>query len=155
MEPGNRRRILRALEVCEGSGRPFSSYGPGLDRYPPTPFVLVGVGLSRDTIDRRIDERYADQLAAGFVAEVARLREAPGGLSPTARQALGYREVLTHLEEGEPLDESIERARARTRQFARRQERWFRRDPRIRWHDAEDNPMALLPSLLRDWPPCS
>lgn len=155
MEPTNRRRVVRALEVTLGSGRPFSSYGPGLGRYPPTPFVLLGVGLPRPVLDHRIDERYDAQLAAGFVDEVRVLAARPGGLSATARQALGYRELLAHVEVGVPLEEAVEAARRRTRRFARRQERWFRRDPRIRWHDASDNPMALLPSLLRDWPPCS
>jgi tRNA dimethylallyltransferase len=141
--------------VALGSGRPFSSFGPGLDRYPATPFVLLGVGLPRPVVDRRIDARYEHQLAAGFVDEVRALAARPAGVSPTARQALGYRELFEHVEDGRPLDEALEQARSRTRQFARRQERWFRRDPRIRWHDAEDNPMALLPNLLRDWPSCT
>lgn len=155
MEPTNRRRIVRALEVSLGSGRPFSSFGPGLARYPPSPFVLLGVALPRPVVDRRIEERYDQQLADGFVEEVRALAARPAGLSATARQALGYRELLAHVEDGLPLDEAVDQARVRTRRFARRQERWFRRDPRIRWHDASDNPMAVLPSLLRDWPSCS
>src|SRR5690606_16663940 len=117
--------------------------------YPPTPFVLLGLDLPRPVVDRRIGERLDRQLVEGFVDEVVRLAGTPGGLSPTARQALGYRELLSHVEDGVPLDEAVEQARVRTRRFARRQERWFRRDPRIRWHDARDNPMAALPSLLR------
>jgi tRNA dimethylallyltransferase len=154
MEATNRRRILRALEVCLGSGRPFSSFGPGLERYPPTPFALFGVVLPREVIDARIDERYIRQLADGFVDEVRRLAASPAGLSRTARQALGYRELLEHVEHDLALGDALDRARTRTHQFARRQERWFRRDPRIVWHEAEHNPMALLPSILKDWPPC-
>jgi tRNA dimethylallyltransferase len=155
MEPENRRRVLRALEVTVGSGRPFSSFGPGIDRYPATDFCLLGVSLPRPVIDRRVEARYAQQLADGFVGEVRRLLAAPGGLSTTARQALGYRELLVHLEHEQPLDACVEAAVARTRRFARRQERWFRRDPRIRWHDASEDPSSLLPPLLEDWSPCS
>jgi tRNA dimethylallyltransferase len=105
-------------------------------------------------IDARIDERYIRQLADGFVDEVRRLAASPAGLSRTARQALGYRELLEHVEHDLALGDALDRARTRTHQFARRQERWFRRDPRIVWHEAEHNPMALLPSILKDWPPC-
>jgi len=73
---------------------------------------------------------------AGFLDEVRALATRPAGLSRTARQALGYRELLRVVEDGEDVDEMVSLAVTRTRQFARRQERWFRRDPRIRWVDA-------------------
>lgn len=138
MEPTNRRRVLRALEVTEGSGRPFSSFGPGLDRYPATPVVIIGVRLPRDVVDRRIADRYRHQLRHGFVDEVRRLLDRPAGLSRTARQALGYRELIDHLQGRCSQEEAVEVAIARTRRFARRQERWFRRDPRIRWLAPDD-----------------
>lgn len=156
IEPGNRRRLVRALEVTLGSGRPFSSYGPGLDSYPPSPFPVVGLGIDRPRLDQRIEQRYADQLAAGFVAEVEALLARPAGLSRTARQALGYAELLDHLEHGTPLDEAVEHAVRRTRRFARRQQRWFGRDPRIDWIDVDgttagtENALARLSSLLGD-----
>lgn len=161
MEPGNRRRVLRALEVTLGSGRPFSSFGPGLTDYPPSPFRLLGIRLPRPVVDERIAERYRAQLAAGFLHEVRALAARPAGLSRTARQALGYRELLEVVAGTATLDEAVETAITRTRRFARRQERWFRRDPRIRWHEPppgeEANPMALLGPLLEDctgpWPP--
>jgi len=146
MEPGNRRRIVRALEVTLGSGAPFSSFGPGLEAYPPTPFRLVGVELPTQVVATRIARRYADQLAAGFVDEVRRLAADSQGLSRTARQALGYRELLTHVEEGVALDEAIDVATTRTRKFARRQRAWFRRDPRIEWLRADD-PASLIDPL--------
>ena len=133
MEPSNRRRVVRALEVTLGSGRPFSSYGPGLDTYPPSPFPIMGLEIERPLLDQRIEARYAEQIAAGFVAEVEALLARPAGLSRTARQALGYAEVLDHLEHGTPLDEAVDHAVRRTRRFARRQQRWFSRDPRITW----------------------
>jgi tRNA dimethylallyltransferase len=148
MEPTNRRRVLRALEVTIGSGRPFSSFGPGLTTYPPTDYLLVGVSLPTAVVAERIEARYQRQLAAGFVDEVRRLAARPGGLSRTARQALGYRELLAHVEDGVDLDEAVERAIRRTRQFARRQRAWFRRDPRIHWLDGDEDPFDVLPGLL-------
>ena len=150
MEPTNRRRVVRALEVTVGSGRPFSSFGPGLDAYPPTRFRIVGVDLPHEVVARRIEDRYQAQMAAGFLDETRRLLGDPRGLSRTARQALGYKELLRHVEDGAPLDEAVELAVRRTRRFARRQASWFRRDPRIRWLEAADDPASLLPALATE-----
>ncbi len=151
MEPTNRRRIVRALEVTEGSGRPFSSFGPGLTSYPPTSVQLVGIRLPRPVVDARIEARYRAQIDAGFLDEIRRLAERPEGLSRTAAQALGYKELLDHVAGRSPLDDAIECAVIRTRRFARRQERWFRRDPRITWFEPpidDPDPMRVLPDLL-------
>ena len=141
MEPMNRRRVVRALEVTLGSGRPFSAFGPGLDRHPPTPFTLVGLRWDRDTLDRRIDERIDVQLAAGWLEEVAALLSTERGLSRTAAQALGYQELAAHLSGRCTLDEAVATTKLRTRRFSRRQDKWFRRDPRIRWVDAGRDPL--------------
>jgi tRNA dimethylallyltransferase len=148
MEPTNRRRVVRALEVTLGAGRPFSSFGPGLDAYPSTPFTLVGIRFDPAVHDARIDDRFRAQLESGFVDEVRALARRPEGLSRTARQALGYRELLTHVEEGAPLDQCLIEAKRRTRAFARRQWAWFRRDPRITWLDPGGD---LLAQLLTVW----
>jgi len=142
MEPNNERRILRALEVVLGSGRLFSSFGPGLETYPATPFVQVAIRWPRNELDERIERRYADQMAAGFLDEVRWLRKT--GPSHTAAQALGYRELLAHLDGETTLDDALDLAITRTRQFARRQERWFRRDPRIVWLDAPVDPADAM-----------
>lgn len=148
MEPGNARRVVRALEVTLGSGRPFSSFGPGLDQYPPVPFVLIGLRWPRAVLAERIAVRVHRMVAAGLVGEVATLLAEPKGMSRTARQALGYREIIDHLEGRCSLDEAIDTVVVRTRQFAVRQERWFRRDPRVRWVDIEHDPVAeVLPVL--------
>jgi tRNA dimethylallyltransferase len=147
MEPSNRRRVVRALEVTLGSGRPFSSYGPGLEVYPPTPFALIGIAVEHEIVARRIEARYQDQMAAGFLDEVRRLLAEPRGMSRTARQALGYAELVDHLAGGRDLDEAVELAVRRTRRFARRQGSWFRRDPRIAWLHADADPGALLAAL--------
>ncbi len=134
--PGNRRRLLRALEVTIGSGRRFSESGPGLTAFPATPFVLTGLEVSREVVRLRIAERYRRQMADGLLAEVRALRELPEGISRTAAEALGYRELLAS-ERGEiGVDEALAVAVQRTGRFAVRQERWFRRDPRIEWFAA-------------------
>ena len=147
MEPTNRRRVVRALEVTIGSSRPFSSYGPGLRHYPPTPFAQMGLRWDRDLLDDRITARYQRQLAEGFLDEVRALAERP--ISRTASQALGYKELLAHLRGEATLDEALNLAVVRTRWFARRQERWFRRDPRIHWLDAPTSPADALSAWKR------
>jgi tRNA dimethylallyltransferase len=98
---------------------------------------------------------YGPGLDAGFLEEVRVLAARPAGLSRTARQALGYRELLAHVEGPLELDEAVDLAVRRTRRFARRQRVWFRRDPRIRWLPADEDPSAVLEPLLRivDEPP--
>jgi tRNA dimethylallyltransferase len=150
MEETNRRRVLRALEVTLGSGRPFSAYGPGLDVYLPLPYPVVGLRIERDELDRRIEARVHDQLGAGWLDEVRELDARPGGLSVTAGQALGYGELSDHLRGGSSLDEAVDAIILRTRRFQRRQDRWFRRDPRITWVDAGHNALAATLDLLGD-----
>jgi tRNA dimethylallyltransferase len=162
MQPTNRRRVVRALEVTLGSGRRFSSFGPGLAAYPGSPasrFALVGLRLPVASVARRVEERFVAQLDNGFLGEVRGLARRPAGLSRTARQALGYRELLAHVEDGLALDEATAHAVRRMRTFARRQRAWFGRDPRIIWLDpvnsaGDANPLAAVPTLLGNWTPC-
>src|SRR5581483_2212417 len=144
VDPSNSRRLLRALEVTLGSGRPFSSYGPGLARYPPTPVAMVGLRVDQGTLDRRIAARFDQMMEAGLLEEVAGLAARPTGLSRSARQALGYRELLAHLAGGPSLEEAVASAVRRTQVFARRQMAWFRRDPRIVWVDPDGDPAAAV-----------
>ena len=151
MTATNRRRVVRALEVTVGSGRPFSSFGPGLSIHPPTRFRLAGLWLPRPVVGRRIARRLESMVDAGQVDEVRALASRPGGLSRTAGQALGYREVLDHLAGLCTLDEAVDQAVRRTRAFARRQRVWFRRDPRLTWYGTDEDPFTVLPALLGDW----
>ncbi len=153
MEPTNARRVVRALEVTLGSGQPFSSYGPGVATFPAVDTVLVGLSLPRTELDQRIARRYEAQMAAGFLDEVRSLLDGPG-LGRTARQALGYKELADHLEGRCTLEEALDLAHRRTRQFARRQERWFRRDPRVMWLDATRNPMEVMHQMLEVFDRC-
>jgi tRNA dimethylallyltransferase len=140
MEPSNTRRVIRALEVTLGSGRPFSSFGPGLDAYPPSPVIQIGLRWPRPMLAGRIEQRVTEMIGGGLLEEVQRVLGA--GMSRTARQALGYKELIDHVEGRVSIDEAVATIVVRTRQFAVRQERWFRRDPRIRWVDIADDPVA-------------
>jgi tRNA dimethylallyltransferase len=130
--PGNARRVIRALEVIELTGRSFSAALPE-HRYRLPDVVQIGIAVDRPTLDARIAERVHAMWAAGFVEEVHRLATAGLRESLTASRALGYRQVLRYL------DGEISEAQAReqtiigTRKFARRQESWFRKDGRITW----------------------
>jgi tRNA dimethylallyltransferase len=150
VEPANRRRIIRALEVTLGSGRPFSSFGPGLVTYPATSSSIIGLDLGRSELDRRLAERFDEQLRRGLLDEVRALQTRPAGLSRTARQAIGYRELLSHIEDGVPFEQAKAESVRRLRALARRQEAWFKRDPRVVWvrsdrSDLGDAVRALLP----------
>jgi tRNA dimethylallyltransferase len=152
IEPGNRRRIARALEVERLTGRAFSSFGSGLQTFgaPAIPVTLVGLWLPRTELARRIERRVSAMYARGFVDEVRALCEA-GDLSATAAQAIGYRELLEHVEHGLALGAAHERTVVRTRAFARRQRMWFRRDPRVTWVAVNDNPCLAVPAVLALW----
>ena len=153
MEPTNRRRILRALEVTLGSGQPFSTFGPGVASYPATPWHLAGLARSPADVAQRIASRFESMMVAGFLDEVRDLARSDAGWSRTASQALGYRELLSHVQGHLGLDEAVAAAISATRSFAKRQRSWWRRDPRIRWYPADQNPLDLVSSVLGDWAP--
>ena len=129
--PSNGRRIVRALEVIELSGRPFSATMPGYDGGRPA--IQLGVQVDRAELDRRIEARVDRMWAAGFEAEVRHLAEHGLRDGKTASRALGYQQMLRHLDGELTLDEARDETARATRRFARRQESWFRRDPRVRW----------------------
>ena len=146
MEPTNTRRIVRALEVIEGSGTLFSSRGEGLDAYSATEVHQVGLRWPRHLLADRIEHRVHSMVAQGWLAEVAALQVS--GLSRTAAQALGYKEFIDHLNGGCSLDAAVAQTITRTRQFAVRQDRWFRRDPRICWVDIESDPVKEVAPVV-------
>lgn len=145
--PTNGRRIVRALEVIELTGEPFVAQLPDpVDVYPT---VRLGLDVPRDVMDARIATRVERMWADGFVDEVRRL--AADGLAdaPTASRALGYSQVLAYLAGQCSEDEARAATVEATRKFARRQQRWFRRDRRIAWvpfdaPDAAQQALALL-----------
>ena len=133
----NGRRVVRALEVVEITGRPFSATLPRLEYVDPRT-VQVGVDIDRPTLDARIEQRVEEMFVAGFVAEVARLLARGLAQGRTASRAIGYPEVAAHLAGDLSLDEARERTVVATRRFARRQDAWFRKDPRIHWVRFDD-----------------
>ncbi|HEY1616670.1 MAG TPA: tRNA (adenosine(37)-N6)-dimethylallyltransferase MiaA [Streptosporangiaceae bacterium] len=129
--PGNTRRIVRALEVMELSGRPFSATLPEYDSVYDT--VQLGIELPRPQLDERIELRVTRMWRLGLVAEVAGLARAGLREGRTASRALGYAQVLRHLDGEWTQAQAAAQTVLATRRFVRRQESWFRRDPRIRW----------------------
>lgn len=132
--PTNSRRIVRALEVVELTGKAFTATLPAPNRVVPS--LTVGLQLSRPELDARIDARVDRMWADGFVDEVRRLRLRGLATTPTARQALGYAQILAALEEGADPDTACQPTKAATRKFARRQMSWFLRDDATTWVDA-------------------
>lgn len=134
--PSNGRRIVRALEVIELTGRPFTATMPGFESV----YDAVFIGLDRADLDERVERRVHAMMASGFLDEVRGLL--PSGLrsSPTAGKALGYAQLLAVLDDqGEltgDLDDAVATTVRATKRFVRRQRSWFRRDPRVHWLDA-------------------
>lgn len=147
IEPNNARRIIRALEVIELTGGPFIARLPDpIDRYPTR---RVGLDIERGVLDERIRARVDAMWAAGFVDEVRALEAQGLRDAPTARAALGYGPILDFLAGEIPQEVARERTVEDTRKFARRQQRWFSRDPRIQWHrvDGSEQPEQLASAI--------
>lgn len=133
IDRANLRRIIRALEVIEITGKPFTANLPREEsiRYPDA--RQFGLVMDRELLSTRIDERVNTMFEEGFVEEVQKLM--PAGLleGRTAQRALGYSQIVSHLQGEVSLDAAIEETKRATRQYARRQETWFSRDARIKW----------------------
>ena len=127
----NLRRVIRALEVIEITGKPFTANLPRekSERYPNA--KQYGLRVDREELDRRIDLRVDKMFAEGLIDETAALVEAGLLLGTTAKLALGYAQVLSYM--GGQISDPIEATKIATRQYARRQETWFNRDERINW----------------------
>jgi tRNA dimethylallyltransferase len=148
--PSNGRRIVRALEVIELTGRPFTATMPAYEQVGPGPAtVQLGLALPRPELDQRIAARVQAMWQAGFEAEVEELVRQGLRDGRTASRALGYQQMLRHLDGELTLDEAREETIKATRRFARRQESWFRRDPRIHWLDAARPPGLLAADALQ------
>ena len=137
MVPTNGRRVVRALEVIEITGEPFSASLPERD-YHYERAVQIGVDIDRETLDLRIEQRVEEMWASGFTDEVRTLVGRGLREGRTANRALGYQQVLAQLDGELSEDEAREQTVTRTRRFARRQDSWFRKDPRITWVRYDD-----------------
>lgn len=144
IDPANLRRTVRALEVIRLTGERFSAWRQAWDEYRSIypGLEVVGVDVGRENLAAAIAERVDAMLAGGLVGECRELARRP--LSSTARQAIGYAEVLAHLAGELTLDEAAERIRVRTRRYAVRQLRWFAADPRVHWKEPAEALAALV-----------
>ncbi|MFI2372329.1 tRNA (adenosine(37)-N6)-dimethylallyltransferase MiaA [Streptomyces sp. NPDC018833] len=141
--PGNGRRIVRALEVIEITGKPFTANLPGHDSVYDT--VQIGVDVGRPELDGRIALRVDRMWEAGLVEEVRSLEEQGLREGRTASRALGYQQVLSALA-GECTERQAREETVRaTKRFARRQDSWFRRDPRVHWLSGAAQDRTELP----------
>ena len=150
--PSNGRRLVRALEVVEITGRPFVADLPAYDQGVRA--VQIGLDVPRDELDARIAARVDRMWADGLVDEVRALEQQGLRAGLTASRALGYRQVLAHLAGECTEDEARAETGRATRRFARRQLSWFRRDPRVRWlpYDAPDLQERALAMIDADRP---
>jgi tRNA dimethylallyltransferase len=135
--PENGRRTVRALEVIALTGRPYTASLPTLEYADPRT-VQIGVDIDRPTLDARIEQRVDHMFEAGFVDEVDRLLKDGLAEGRTASRAIGYAQVASYLRGELSLAEARERTTSATRRFARRQDSWFRKDPRIVWVRFDD-----------------
>jgi tRNA dimethylallyltransferase len=137
--PENGRKIVRALEVVQLTGEPFITSRPSYDAatYDAT---YIGLDLDTSRLDRRVDQRVEAMFAGGLEAEVRALESEGLRAGVTASRALGYAQVLAHIDGRFDLDTARKETARATRRFVRRQRSWFRRDPRINWFDGAQNP---------------
>ena len=138
VHPNNVRRVIRAMELAKDGG----SYARQLDTlHEQTPVYdahIWGIDIARDKLYARIDSRVDEMFDAGLVDEVRALADAGFADTHTARQAIGYKEVLEALEGKCTMEEARETIKTRTRRYAKRQLSWFRHDKRVRWIDLDD-----------------
>ncbi|MBE2200687.1 MAG: tRNA (adenosine(37)-N6)-dimethylallyltransferase MiaA [Anaerolinea sp.] len=151
IDPRNVRRVIRALEVTLVSGRPITD----LQRKTPPPYRIVMIGLHRPraALYTRIDQRVDEMMAAGLLAEVARLKEMGYGRSLPAMSGLGYRQLYAHLEGELTLEEAVQRVKFETHRFVRQQATWFRADdPRIAWFEmASEGVETAVLTFVNRW----
>jgi tRNA dimethylallyltransferase len=148
IDPANIRRTVRALEVIRITGSPFSDFAAAWEVYDPARVRVAGVRLDATALDARVRARVASMLDDDWLDEVRRLVDQGFGAWLTSSQAIGYAELAAHLDGRLALDEAMERTIKRTKELARRQLSWFRRDPRVEWFDADDRGAAALAEPL-------
>jgi tRNA dimethylallyltransferase len=146
------KRLIRALEVFELTGKPISSFqtdwGSSIQRHPG---VWIGLSWEKEPLNRRINSRVKDMMAAGWLDEVKRLAEQYGEFSETATMATGYQLIKSHLSRGVPFEDIVEEIKIETRQLARRQMKWFRRFLNVHWFSGDQPVEELATQAIALW----
>jgi tRNA dimethylallyltransferase len=147
----DRKRLIRALEVFELTGRPISSFQTEWEsgqaaRYPA---VWIGLRWETDALNRRLNARAKEMIAAGWVDEVRRLDSLYSPWSQTAEGATGYERLLEHIRGRVSLEEAVEQIKIATRQLARRQMKWFKRFPEVHWLEGEEERGTKVEEAMR------
>ena len=143
------RRVIRALEVLELTGKPFSAQRLPGEEASPFRFALFALDWERDVLYRRINLRVDQMLKDGLMEEVAALKDAGVPRDAQAMQGLGYKELLAHFDGEMTLEETVELIKRRTRNYAKRQLTWFRADARVHWLPAAEGRLPGLNDIMR------
>lgn len=151
LHPNNLRRVIRALEVLELTGRPFSAQQLPGGADGPYDLRLYALDWPRETLYRRIDARVGEMLEAGLLLEVRALAASGVPRDAQSMQGLGYKELLAVGEDGEGLMEAAALLMRRTRNYAKRQLTWFKADPRITWLQGGAGTESNLQHIMKDW----
>jgi tRNA dimethylallyltransferase len=147
---GDTQRLLRALEVFHGTGVPLSSWWQRRSSdEEPISALSIGLTVPRTILYHRIGWRTAAMFATGWVEEVRSLLARGYTSDQPAFQAIGYRQIVAHLRGAGPLEQAVEETLIATRQFAKRQLTWFRKDAGVEWFDAQDP--TILKSQVREF----
>ena len=151
IEPDNVRRVVRALEVTTITGTPFSAFATAWERYDPARVRVAGIRIPATVLAVRIARRLDAMLELGWLEEIERLLAEGFGGWLTSTQAIGYAEFARHLDGRLSLEEAREATVRRTKNLARRQMAWFRRDPRVRWFDAGEGGAGEVVPAVRSF----
>ncbi|MEJ5259936.1 MAG: tRNA (adenosine(37)-N6)-dimethylallyltransferase MiaA [Anaerohalosphaeraceae bacterium] len=150
IHPNDQKRIIRALEVYRLTGRPISSFQRQWTRREPEGWTVIGLRRPKELESRRINQRVKKMMDEGFLEEVRGLLNEPRPMSPQARAAIGYAEMIEHLEGKRPLEETVEQIKINTRRLAKAQRTWFKTFCGVRWIDIgpEDTLQTVLQRCL-------
>ena len=148
IDSANTRRVIRALEVIEATGQPFSANLPSDASVLYPDAFHFGLALDRELLARRIDARVHRMWESGLVPEVEQLLTSGLREGTTASRAIGYAQATDFLDGNCSREEAIESTITATRQYVRRQETWFKRDQRIQWLGAEQSPLDAIVDKL-------
>ena len=152
IQRNDQRRLIRALEVYELTGKPITDHQREWGSQVRHPATWIGLRWERDALNRRINQRVRRMMDAGWLDECRGLLARYGTLSKTAAEATGYEELFDHIADRRTLDEAFERTKIHTRQLAGRQMKWFRRFANVRWIDGDPIDERLIDVLTEGRP---